>query len=146
MPQRALLFLFAAYLAGCGVDTEPGRQKVKQTLKDPESAQFKSEVIAKSPALFCGEVNAKNSMGGYVGFTRYIVMPSFVAFDGDDSASQLLSAEEMRSEALTEKIRIRAEAVGAKAAASSSGFSESDARKVVPEVIFQDGWEKYCVR
>jgi hypothetical protein len=49
------------------------RQSIMVFLKDPESAQFRNEHITKSGAL-CGEVNAKNSMGGYVGFKRYIAV------------------------------------------------------------------------
>lgn len=48
---------------------------VKRELTDPESARFKwmplaNEVDMKSPdvaATYCGLVNAKNKMGGYVG-------------------------------------------------------------------------------
>lgn len=43
-------------------------------LNDPESAQFRNEAV--EGAAVCGEVNAKNQMGGYVGFSRYIATPS----------------------------------------------------------------------
>lgn len=47
--------------------------KVKEALKDPESAQFRNlQYLADSNSL-CGEVNAKNSMGGYVGFKSFAV-------------------------------------------------------------------------
>lgn len=39
---------------------------VKGVLKDPSSAQFRNQRGA------CGEVNSKNSFGGYIGFQRYI--------------------------------------------------------------------------
>lgn len=41
---------------------------VKQDLIDPSSAMFSNQ------KGFCGEVNSKNRMGGYVGKTRYIVL------------------------------------------------------------------------
>lgn len=39
-------------------------------LKDPASTQFRNEKFASG--ILCGELNSKNAMGGYVGFSRYI--------------------------------------------------------------------------
>lgn len=51
------------------------REAMISTLKDAESARFKSIRYAPSDAAgmweMCGEVNAKNSYGGYAGFTRF---------------------------------------------------------------------------
>jgi hypothetical protein len=43
---------------------------VRQSLKDPDSAQFRNLRVGWLGGL-CGEVNAKNAMGGYVGFTAF---------------------------------------------------------------------------
>lgn len=48
------------------------RANVLKALKDPASAQWQNEVLSPDQSTQCGEVNAKNSMGGYVGFKRYI--------------------------------------------------------------------------
>jgi hypothetical protein len=48
------------------------RANVLKSLKDPASAQWQNEELSKDQSTQCGEVNAKNSMGGYVGFKRYI--------------------------------------------------------------------------
>jgi hypothetical protein len=48
------------------------KKVVDSTLKDPASAQYKSEFISSDKTIVCGEVNAKNSLGGYVGFKRYL--------------------------------------------------------------------------
>lgn len=48
------------------------RANVLTSLKDPASAQWQNEVLSADQNTQCGEVNAKNSMGGYVGFKRYI--------------------------------------------------------------------------
>lgn len=54
------------------------RDFVLGALKDPDSAQFRSQ------KGFCGEVNSKNSFGGYTGFKRFIASSSdFVAIEGD---------------------------------------------------------------
>lgn len=48
---------------------EVAAQKVKDGLIDSDSAKFKNQKGN------CGEVNAKNRMGGYTGFSRYIYFP-----------------------------------------------------------------------
>jgi hypothetical protein len=48
---------------------------VERLLTDPNSAQFRelhAYPAAGTPAAVCGEVNAKNRMGGYNGFQRFI--------------------------------------------------------------------------
>jgi hypothetical protein len=48
---------------------------VAKGLKDPESARFRWAPYPKSTeelVTYCGQVNAKNAMGGYVGFRSYI--------------------------------------------------------------------------
>jgi hypothetical protein len=52
---------------------EATKQAVADTLKDPSSAQFKNVIVfdgGKQRAV-CGEVNGKNSYGGYVGFKKF---------------------------------------------------------------------------
>ncbi|MZR14654.1 hypothetical protein GQE99_16665 [Maritimibacter sp. DP07] len=46
------------------------------TLFDPNSAQFRKQkvyVTSEGDRVYCGELNSKNRMGGYVGFTPYYV-------------------------------------------------------------------------
>jgi len=49
---------------------------LKNFLRDPESAQIRNQ------SGMCGEVNSKNSFGGYTGFKRFIASPAIVAIDG----------------------------------------------------------------
>jgi len=50
------------------------RLVVKNYLNDPESAQFRKDYQSKiDKTVWCGEFNAKNRIGGMVGFTKYIV-------------------------------------------------------------------------
>lgn len=54
---------------------------VKAKLKDPESASFRWMPLVDPPAdRYCGLVNAKNSYGGYTGFTPYL---GVLLFDED---------------------------------------------------------------
>jgi hypothetical protein len=55
-----------------------GQEAVERKLKDPSSAQFRhmffhmAKLNGKDAPISCGEVNSKNSFGGYNGYQRYI--------------------------------------------------------------------------
>lgn len=66
MKKLVFLAVMAAGLVGCG-ESKKAQEAVKETLKDPTSAVFQNMKGA------CGEVNAKNSYGGYTGFKRFYV-------------------------------------------------------------------------
>lgn len=66
-------------------------------LKDADSAKFRNVIIEGKDGLACGMVNAKNSMGGYSGFTYFeaLVWPAtkgsapmvnVLGIDADDEA------------------------------------------------------------
>jgi len=50
------------------------QDRIKARMKDPESARFRNVFVSHSLGgpLVCGEVNAKNSFGGYTGFQRFV--------------------------------------------------------------------------
>ena len=52
---------------------ERGKDVVSRSLKDPSSAQWRGLYIRG--IMLCGEVNAKNAYGGYVGFRRFYAVP-----------------------------------------------------------------------
>ncbi len=74
---------------------EATKQIVADTLKDPGSAQFRNMVVyngGKEKAV-CGEVNGKNSYGGYVGFKKfykYETSGNVVVKKGDAIMDQLV--------------------------------------------------------
>lgn len=51
--------------------TSLGEKYVKEKIRDPGSAQFRNQFIGKGGAP-CGEVNAKDAFGTYIGYQRYI--------------------------------------------------------------------------
>ena len=60
------------------VEVKLAKAAVLEDLKDPESARLRNLFISNSPNLkgemmqhLCGEINAKNAMGGYVGYRRF---------------------------------------------------------------------------
>lgn len=77
MGSRFLVLVAALALAGCSDIPGTSANKVKVAKKaasdlliDPSSAQFRS-VQAVTNGV-CGEINGKNRMGAYVGFTRFV--------------------------------------------------------------------------
>lgn len=68
-------------IAGCKASPEEAaiveaKEKVKRELVDPESALFR-DIAVKRMKLgglnVCGEVNSKNSLGGYAGYREFFV-------------------------------------------------------------------------
>ena len=54
---------------------ERGKVSVREKLKDPDSAKFQNLYFHKGKdniPMTCGEVNSKNSFGGYGGFQKFI--------------------------------------------------------------------------
>lgn len=54
---------------------ERGKDAVRSTLKDGESARFRNVFFNRGQddiPMACGEVNAKNSLGGYSGYQHFI--------------------------------------------------------------------------
>ena len=54
------------------------RIALKNFLKDSNSAEIRNHNGN------CGEVNSKNSFGGYTGFKRFIASPTIVAVEGEN--------------------------------------------------------------
>lgn len=48
------------------------KSDILETMKDPDSATFRRITASSDGSIICGEVNSKNSMGGYVGYKKFI--------------------------------------------------------------------------
>ena len=76
-PVGAFLAMCAfAALTACGGQSSEDTRKIAEVkaavsdmLKDPQSAQFTNVRVVEG--LVCGEVNARNSLGGYVGKQKF---------------------------------------------------------------------------
>lgn len=82
------------------------KQKVRNALKDPNSAEFKDVQWVGGKAI-CGQVNAKNSYGGYGGFKHFVADSDGVYWMGDSS-----SLEDIGSKTATRTYVPRAHAWG----------------------------------
>jgi hypothetical protein len=63
------------------------RSKIASQFKDPDSVKFKNLRISKDGMTVCGEVNGKNSYGGYTGFKLFysLWMVDHVSVVSDDT-------------------------------------------------------------
>jgi hypothetical protein len=52
------------------------QQKVTAGLKEPTSAQFRNVALNPARSALCGEVNARDGVGGYVGFRPFVASDS----------------------------------------------------------------------
>ena len=57
--------------------TDASLDAAKNQMKDPGSVQFRNVRLVSHPngKLICGEINAKNTYGGYVGFRLFAASP-----------------------------------------------------------------------
>lgn len=80
---RALTLVMTTLVAGCSSDQweiARAHNSIAEKLLDPSSAQFRGDAVflqrskdgSDEYVTVCGEVNAKNISGRYVGFKRYI--------------------------------------------------------------------------
>jgi hypothetical protein len=64
---------------------DAAKKAISYSLVDPDSAKFREVFVAPNQVAICGEVNAKNSFGGYVGFRKFMYSPTKQGIDGDGS-------------------------------------------------------------
>ena len=91
MKKYIAMVLLCIALVGCNGTESSAKEAVKQSLNDPSSAQFKNIYTSSydgKPAA-CGEVNAKNAFGAYVGYQRFVYLEypyPTVFLDGEEGA------------------------------------------------------------
>jgi len=76
-----------------GTDTiVDAKRAVKNSLKDPNSAEFKDVYANYTEAVglvACGRVNAKNSFGAYTGFRAFVSNGKTVILEGQDDIKKV---------------------------------------------------------
>lgn len=97
-----IALLFAGPCAGQSAPKPPALRIIKaaiaENLKDPESARFRNIERVDRPdgsidGMYCGEVNAKNSYGGYIGYLPFMIailggQPFVLAQAGDGDEAE----------------------------------------------------------
>lgn len=83
--RRAIAIVALGLATACEpASFKAAKAAVSRDMRDPMSTQFR-DVVQGDGDIVCGEVNAKNTMGAYVGFTRFIVSDSLgVELESED--------------------------------------------------------------
>ncbi|CAG1021994.1 hypothetical protein MTYM_01408 [Methylococcales bacterium] len=92
--------VFAYYLKEQQINV--ARNPILETLIDPMSAQFRNEKIGFDNSIVCGEINAKNSLGGYTGFKVYMSDGHDFLMKGEDFNRWGISMLEKTGHAVSE--------------------------------------------
>lgn len=76
---------------------ETAKMMFSVMLKDAESARFRNVELVKTVfgTVICGEVNAKNGMGGYIGFTEFVTAGSALFLDEGDAIERLAAEQQI---------------------------------------------------
>lgn len=103
---------------------EKAKSSVAEKMLDPSSVQFRNLTYVDSALrkegdpirhVLCGEINAKNSFGGYIGFKLFFVdagsnypdsLNSMVCSGGDNQKICLMSVEGFCTKAVREVVEI----------------------------------------
>lgn len=82
----ATILVTLSVASGCAMQDEFSEAKARaaSAMKDPASTQFRNLHYGVEPGTVCGEINAKNGFGGYVGFERFFI--------ADGSASPFIAS------------------------------------------------------
>lgn len=151
MKKLLIVVLVAAVLAGVGFGGYRNyiasmRSPILGMLKDPDSAIFRNENMANG--FLCGEVNAKNSMGGYVGFKKFVAYKqgyaledaSTMEFNPDQSS---IDHKKKLIHDITRELYTKAVS-GVINGASLTEPSNSEIINTLTQREFPDIWGHYC--
>ncbi|GAA4714883.1 hypothetical protein H9L13_05015 [Sphingomonas lutea] len=117
---------------------ERAKRAVAKLLLDPSSAQFRNVQVRGQ--YVCGEINGKNRMGGFVGFTRFVVQldGQEAQLDPEFNFADLLSAEDS-CRALTGN-----EYASISTQLSACNGAEEQRGTAALQTLFDQHWSKRC--
>ena len=90
--MKRVMVLMALSLSGCDAqEASEAKALLQEGLYDGDRARFENVVYTVLPdgqQTVCGWVNAKNRMGGYVGFERFLVLDGRIVLHGSRRSSE----------------------------------------------------------
>lgn len=90
MRRQGWLVLIGLSLSGCSDQAVvQGQDAIRATLKDPTSAQFEGVKRCGQSTIISGNVNAKNTFGGYVGKEVFVARGTEGAIMGADDGREI---------------------------------------------------------
>lgn len=141
-----ILAAFASVTACSAAQYADYRAAIKDFLKDPTSAEFRSEKVSSS-GVYCAEVNSKNSYGGYTGFDRVIANgKNYVIFERSgvqgSGPEHLLFLVDVEKEWVDSEIK----ALKRKNAGETIEIpSERESREIALPRVFEKWWSEKCL-
>lgn len=80
--KKAAMLILVSLLAACSADDkveQVAKEGITKNFNDPSSVQYRNvTTTAESPQspyrTTCGELNAKNQYGAYIGFKKFVVV------------------------------------------------------------------------
>lgn len=64
-------------------------EKLKASMLDPNAAIVRNERLSSDGRSLCGEVNGKNNLGAYTGFTKFVVYNGLAVIEDSDASLYL---------------------------------------------------------
>lgn len=123
------------------------RLYVNSQLKDPDSTQYRNEQLNASGWL-CGELNSKNSTGGYVGFKRFMASAADNAYLEDHGYVGIVNrgGNAQSTAEIIEKLDLKIEVLKQYNALKEHDFrlSEYDIDAEVSRKLFNKKWKNFC--
>lgn len=108
------------------------RKPVLAALKDPDSALFRNQHDGRR--ALCGEVNARNGMGGYAGYSRFIAGGGRFALEGSTTRTWYGEHEDVQ----------RLKAALEKEASLMRSLNRKPTEAEVQSALFSDLWSERC--
>lgn len=89
--------VLATSLCACAGDAERDRLRtvIGSALRDPASAQYRNDRLvrhADGRVYYCGEINARNAFGGYVGFRQFMASSDAATISNPDDSDRVREA------------------------------------------------------
>ena len=108
------------------------RKPVLATLKDPDSALFRNQFVGRR--ALCGEVNARNGMGGYAGYSRFIGGGERFVLEGASTRTWFTGSDDLHRLTLAME----------KEAFLIQSLKRRVTQEEVQAALFNDLWKEYC--
>jgi hypothetical protein len=134
------------------IELPAARRLMAAQLRDPDGTQFRNDRFTRSGWL-CGELNAKNGAGGYVGFRRFISGGRdgdyYVEGEGEvgkltfrESTDRVLAVLEHQIRLTKEAIAMRAQQPDMKAPTERELAERAEAAYITSR--FENKWREVC--
>lgn len=154
--KLVVMVLLAAFVSGAvyfktATQYSDYRATIKGVLKDPGSAEFRSEQVSSS-GTYCAEVNSKNSYGGYIGFDRVMSSKSldgksYVFFEKDGIQGDSQERSTILLDLKLETLKIHNNAMERKILGGENIDIPSDSKSqdIALRHVFEKRWSEKCL-